>query len=295
MIEVRDAIKTAQSEGRGIVALETAVLTHGLPYPDNLAIMQRMSDAVRRSGAVPAVIGVLAGRVVVGLSQQEWEAMLAGAQKCSIRDLGILLPQKSNGGTTVAATAYVARQVGIEVFATGGIGGVHRGVADTWDVSADLYAMAHLPIIIVSSGIKSILDIPKTMEFLESLGIPVLGYRTSQLPGFYVRESGIRVPHTVEQPEEAVAVHRAMRELKLLETLLVAQPGPQPVPGELVDRLLEEALHAAKIEQVSGKDTTPFLLGFLNREAGDILKLANMALLESNADLAGQIAAKLYV
>lgn len=294
IFQVGDEVQSALAQGVGVVALETAVLTHGLPYPDNLATMAKMAEAVRAAGAVPAVVGMRAGTLVVGLEPAQWPEILPGAEKCSIRDLGPVAARGANGGTTVAATAYAAHRANIAVFATGGIGGVHRGVADTWDVSADLYALAHLPVVIVSSGIKSILDVPKTMEFLESLGIAVTGYQTRELPGFYTTSSGIPLSESVRTPAEAAAVYRAMRDLGLPAALLVTKPGPEGMPAEMVEALIGRALVAAGQAGVVGKATTPFLLDYLNREAGDRLLSANMALLESNARLAGAIAMALH-
>jgi len=288
---IEDEVNAALEDGRGVVALETAVLTHGLPYPDNLETMHRMAQAVRQAGAVPAVMGILRGRPVVGLTLGDWEALLDRPEKCSIRDIGLAVSRGVNGGTTVALTAYMAHQVGISVFATGGIGGVHRGAEKTWDVSTDLYLLAQVPITVVSAGAKSILDLPKTAEFLESLGIPVLGFQTDELPGFYVRTTGLPVTGRVDQVSEVIAVRQAMNRAHLSQALLVVQPGPQSVSPALVDRLIDEALHEADMHGVRGKATTPYLLGYLNERAGDQLKAANIALLIANAGLAGAIAA----
>lgn len=293
-ILVRSEVRQALEEGLGVVALETAVLTHGLPYPENLQTMADMASAVRQSGAVPAVIGLYGGDVVVGLESHEWEKILPEAEKCSLRDLGPAMVRGKNGGTTVAATAYIAHRTGIRVFATGGIGGVHRGVVDTWDVSTDVYALSWLPVLIVSSGAKSILDLPKTMEFLESLGIPVVGYRTSDFPGFYVSSTGLYVSSTANHAAEAVEIERAMRELGLRQALLLVQPGPLPVDGDFVEKLVSDALAKASSQGVRGKETTPFLLNYLNQVAGDSLKRANIALLKANALLAGEVAAAFY-
>ncbi|PSR24991.1 MAG: pseudouridine-5-phosphate glycosidase [Sulfobacillus thermosulfidooxidans] len=287
-------VQEALANKSAVVALETAVLTHGLPYPANVETLQDMTQAVRSSGAIPAVIGLLHGDVVVGLAPSEWEEMLVDAEKCSIRDLAPAILRRKNGGTTVAATAYIAHHVGIDVFATGGIGGVHRGVFETWDVSADLYAMASCPIVVVSSGAKSILDLPKTMEFLESLGIPVIGYQTRDFPGFYVASTGLRLSGTVHDVHEVAGMVYTMRDLKLPQALLLVQPGPSPVDPDFVEHLVQEALEHARAQGISGKATTPFLLDYLNRRAGDQLQRANMALLKANAALAGKVAGALH-
>lgn len=293
-IVIRDEVREGLKQGVGIVALETAVLTHGLPYPENLETMAAMSDAVRTAGAIPAVIGVRQGELVVGLRSGEWEDLLFEAEKCSIRDLGVVIAGRKNGGTTVAATAYAAHQAGIRVFATGGIGGVHRGASDTWDVSADLKAVASLPVVIVSSGAKSILDLPKTVEFLESLGIPIIGYRTRELPGFYVSRTGLPVSSSVQQVDEAVTIERAMRAIGLRQALLLVQPGPKDVDPAIVEKLITQALEEADRQSITGKAVTPFLLGYLNDQAGNSLKSANIALLKANARLAGEVAAKFH-
>lgn len=288
--EVHDALESHQP----LVALETAVLTHGLPYPDNIETMTHMAQEVRKSGAIPAVIGLKQGEVVVGLESPEWEEILIEPEKCSLRDLAPAVMRGKNGGTTVALTAYVAHRAGIRAFATGGIGGVHRGAQETWDISADLYAMHTLPVIIVSSGAKSILDIPKTLEFLESLGVPVVGYRTPEVPGFYVSSTGHAVSTTVQDPKEVAEMHRVMQSAGMQQALLLVQPGPLPVDSNLVESLIAQALKAAAREHVSGKAMTPFMLGYLNQEAGDILKRSNIALLKANAALAGEVAITLY-
>ncbi len=290
-----EEVEQAVQERKGVVALETAVLTHGLPFPDNLETMARMERAVRRQGSVPAVVGLHQGQIIVGIEPNNWEALLNNPEKCSLRDLGIAMARGRNGGTTVAATAYLAHRAGIRVFATGGIGGVHRGWTETLDVSADLYALANVPMIVVSSGAKSILDLPKTMEVLESLGVPVVGYRTAVLPGFYVRETGLSVSSSITRPGDIIAIDCAMRSIGMRQALLLVQPGPLSVDEELVEALIGEALAAARAQSIVGKQTTPFLLEFLNQHAGDSLKAANIALLENNASLAAQVAAAFHV
>ncbi len=293
-MRVHPEVQEALAHNRAVVALETAVLTHGLPYPANVETVRDMAYAVRSSGSVPAVIGLLHGDVVVGLEPSEWEEILVDAEKCSIRDLAPAIIHHKNGGTTVAATAYIAQKAGIDVFATGGIGGVHRGASHTWDISADLYAMASCPIVIVSSGAKSILDLPKTMEFLESMGIPVIGYQTRDFPGFYVASTGLALPHFVEDVHEVGSMVRTMRDLALPQALLLVQPGPLPVDPDLVENLVRDALEHAAAQGISGKLLTPFLLNYLNSVAGDHLQRANIALLKANAALAGKVAGALH-
>ncbi|PSR22176.1 MAG: pseudouridine-5-phosphate glycosidase [Sulfobacillus acidophilus] len=287
---ISDEVQVALSSKAPVVALETAVLTHGLPFPDNLETMRKMDGAVRKYGAVPAVVAIRQGQIVVGLEAREWESLLEGAEKCSIRDLGAIVARGQNGGTTVAATAYLAQRAGIRVFATGGIGGVHRGWETSLDVSADLYVLSRCAMTVVCSGAKSILDIPKTLEMLESLGIPVIGYQTDHMPGFYVADTGLNISTRLENVRDVAMMERTMRQLDLSQALLVVQPGPRSVDGAVVEALIAEALKEARAQFVSGKDATPFLLGYLNQRAGAQLKAANIALLEQNASLAAQIA-----
>lgn len=290
MMEVRLTIERDRPGARPVVALETAVLTHGLPYPDNLETMARMVRAIEDAGAAAAVIGVKRGTPVVGLSPGEWEDLLDNPLKCQIRDLPFAAAGKRNGGTTVAATAYLAAKAGIDVFATGGIGGVHRGAEDTFDVSADLPALARLPLTVVSSGAKSILDLPRTVELLETLGVAVVGYRTRHFPGFYVEHTGIPLEQQASSPGEVAEVRRAMRALGLPGALLVVQPAPNPQDGGAVEQWIALALDEARQAGVYGKAVTPYLLGVLNRQAGASLKETNIALLEANAALAAAIA-----
>ncbi len=267
-LRISDEVQTALLANEPVVALETAVLTHGLPFPDNLETMQKMDAAVRQYGAVPAVVAIHHGQIVVGLDSGQWESLLDGAEKCSIRDLGAVVARGQNGGTTVAATAYLAERAGVRVFSTGGIGGVHRGWEASLDVSADLYTLSHCAMTVVCSGAKSILDIPKTLEMLESLGIPVVGYQTHRMPGFYTADTGFTVSARLERVQEIAAMEQAMRQVGLRQALLVVQPGPRSVDAPLVEGLLAAALREAEVQSVSGKDTTPFLLGYLNRVFG---------------------------
>jgi pseudouridylate synthase len=296
---VRTAPEVAEAvaSGRPVVALESAIVTHGLPRPRNLEVARRCEEAVRESGAVPATIAMIAGELCVGLQPGALED-LAGRDdvvKCGIRDLAPLAAGGGYGGTTVAATAFYAYRNGIRVFATGGIGGVHRDARETWDESADLETLASTPIVVVCAGVKSILDIGATLERLETLNVTVVGHRTDRFPGFYLSESDFPVPWCVESSAEAAAVARARDELAVESALLVANPLPpdEQMDPALHDRVLSEGLIAAEAAGVRGKDVTPFLLEHLARETDGASLEANVRLVVRNARLAAEIASEL--
>ncbi len=287
----------ALAAGRPVVALESTIIAHGLPRPDNLRVARELEDAVRARGAVPATIAVLGGEVRVGLGDAELERLASSddVAKCGIRDVPVVVARGADGATTVAATADIAVAAGIRVFATGGIGGVHREARDTWDESADLVALARIPICVVCAGVKSILDVGATLERLETLNVPVLGYRTDRFPGFYLSDSGFPVPWRVDSAAEAAAVVRAADDLGARGGLLLAQPLPedQQVDPELHDRVLRDGLAAMAAEGVRGKAATPFLLERFHRETGGESLRANVALVRANAELAADVAAAL--
>ena len=288
--EVREAL----DRGAAVVALESTIISHGLPYPQNLEVAHRLDAAVRRSGAVPAVVAVAEGRVQVGVSEEVLEALAVGkgVAKVSRRDFGVVLARGGLGATTVSGTLIGARAAGIRVFATGGIGGVHRGVADTWDISADIPELAQSPVAVVSAGAKSILDLPKTLEALETAGVPVLGYRTEEFPAFFSRRSGCALEHRVESPEEVAAILRAHWGMGLTGGVLVAQPLPESeaLDAEEMERAIAVALEDAGRQGVTGKALTPFLLAALRAATGGASLAANLTLVEQNAALAGEIA-----
>jgi pseudouridylate synthase len=294
-VRVSDEVGEALAAGRPVVALESTIIAHGLPHPDNLRVAGEIEDAVRGAGAVPATIAMLGGEVRVGLDGEALQRIGAGEDvaKCSVRDLPVVCARGGDGATTVAATAHLAVRAGIGVFATGGIGGVHRGAAQTFDESADLVALGHLPICIVCAGVKSILDVGATLERLETLGVTVLGYRTDRLAGFYLSDSGHPVPWRVESPGEIAAIMRARADVGSPGAILVANPlapGDQLDP-ELHQRVLDEALAAGADEGIHGKAITPYLLDRLRRDTeGESLR-ANVTLVLHNAALAGEIAA----
>ena len=293
MLVIGSEVQVALRSGQAVVALETAVLTHGLPTPTNLETMGRMAEAVRRKGAVPAVVGVLRGQLTVGVAQDEWPELLDDPWKCSVRDLAVAAVQGRNGGTTVAATAFLAARAGLKVFATGGVGGVHRGFASHLDISADLRALTETPLVVVSAGAKSVLDLAATLEVLETLSVPVIGYRTSAFPGFYVADSGLRLDRVVGSPAEVAGVRRAMDSLDQRQALLCVQPGPRPLDAAEVERLVADAMAELGRQGVHGKAVTPFLLDHLNRLSGQDLMRSNIELLVHNAELAADVAVAL--
>jgi pseudouridylate synthase len=296
MFDVAAEVAEALAAGQPVVALESTIIAHGLPRPGNARIAREIEDAVRAGGAVPATIALVDGRVRVGLDEAGLEAIAAREDvvKCSARDLPLAAARGATGATTVAATAHVAARAGIELFATGGLGGVHREARDTWDESADLFALARTGVCVVCAGVKSILDVPATLERLESLGVAVAGYGTDRFPGFYLADSGHDVAWRIDTPQEAAAVLRARRELALDGAALVVAnplaPGEQLDP-ELHRRVLEDALAAAEREGVRGRDVTPFLLARFHAETAGESLAVNVRLVLRNAELAARIAA----
>lgn len=285
-------LKLALERGLPIVALESALITHGFAPPSNLEIARRMEVTVLDNGAFPATIAVLDGRVHVGLTDEELIRLASETRlrKLSLRDLPLALAQGASGGTTVAATMHLAYQAGIQVFATGGIGGVHRGHPE--DVSADLFALASIPIITVCAGAKAILDLPRTLELLETLGVPVIGYNTDEFPAFYSRRSGLKLVGKAGTPEEIARIARERTALGLRTALLVCVPvpGEAEIPAEEVESFISRAVEEADKANVTGSSLTPFLLARLVELTGGRARLANEALLVNNARLASHIA-----
>ena len=296
-IHVAREVGDALASGRAIVALESTLITHGLPFPANVETALAMEAAVRESGAVPATIAVLGGKIVVGISAADIERLAtlpAGkVRKCSRRDLPIAVALGEDASTTVAATLIVADLAGIRVFATGGIGGVHRG--NPHDVSADLMELGRTPVAVVCSGAKAILDVPLTAEVLETQGVAILGFRTSTLPGFYTRSTGLPVDVTVQTPEEAARIVAAARRLGTRQGLLVAVPVPDgdALSQDKVEKAVVSALTEAEARGIRGKAVTPFLLERVADLSGGESRRANIALLINNARIAGQIASAL--
>ena len=288
-------MRDALAAGAPVVALESTIITHGLPRPRNLDVALEAERQLRDAGVVPATVGVVDGACVVGLDADELAALARDerAAKLSTRDLPVAVAQHLSGGTTVAATAWLACRAGVTVFATGGLGGVHRGASATFDESADLVALAHCPLVLVSAGVKSILDVGATLERLETLGIPVLGWRTDRYPGFYIADSGFRVDHRVDTPEQIAEIAAARDDLGLPAAVLVAKPVAEQfqLDRALHDAVLARGLAAAQAQGVHGHDVTPFLLDFMQRNTGGESLEANLAAYRGNIDLAGRIAA----
>lgn len=291
--EVRRALDT----GAPVVALESTIISHGFPYPANMECALESERVAREEGAVPATVAVLGGRLCVGLTRVQIEhlATAEGIAKVSRRDLGILVARGGDGATTVAGTMVVAAMAGIRVFATGGIGGVHRGATETFDVSADLLELARTEVAVVCAGAKSVLDLGLTLEVLETHGVPVLGYRTDEFPAFYSRTSGLGVDATVESPAEVAAVLRARHDMKLRGGVVIANPiAPEhEIPRAMLDEWTDRALADADAAGVHGKAVTPYLLARLHALSGGETEQANKELVWSNVRLAARVAGAL--
>jgi pseudouridylate synthase len=290
-------VAEAHERGGAIVALESTLIAHGLPRPRNLAVAGELEAAVRAEGAVPATVAVVEGKVRIGLDEAGLEAIAAGegVAKCSVRDLGPVLAGGGDGATTVAATAHLAVRAGIQVFATGGLGGVHRQARDSFDESADLATLARTPIVVVCAGVKSLLDVGATLERLESLNVTVLGYGSDAFAGFYLSDSGFAAPGRADSPEEVAAVALAARGVGAPGAIVVANPLPadQQLDPALHERVLREGLEAAAAAGIAGRDVTPFLLERFHRETGGASLEANVRLVLRNAALAARIAVAL--
>jgi pseudouridine-5'-phosphate glycosidase len=289
-------VAEAVAGGLPVVALESTLISHGLPRPRNLAVAREVEAEVRAAGAVPATIAVVAGEARIGLDEAALEAIASRDDviKCGVRDLAVVVARGGNGATTVAATAHLAAQAGIAVFATGGLGGVHREASETWDESADLETLARVGVAVVCSGVKSILDVGATLERLETLGVTVLGYGTDGFPGFYLHDSGFPAPWRVDSAAEVAAVLAARRRLGGdSRAVVVANPLPvdEQLDPALHDRVLEAGLAAASQAGIGGKEVTPFLLDFFHRETAGASLDANVRLVLRNARLGAEIAA----
>ncbi|MFO1147951.1 MAG: pseudouridine-5'-phosphate glycosidase [Alsobacter sp.] len=288
--EVADAL----AAGRPVVALESTIITHGMPYPDNLAMARGVEAVIREAGAVPATIAILDGELRAGLSGAELERLggTADAVKASSRDLATCMVRRQTAGTTVSATMRMAELAGIAIFATGGVGGVHRGAESTFDVSADLIELGRTPTAVVCAGVKSILDIPKTLEVLETQRVPVIGFGTDDFPAFFSRRSGEAVDQRVDTPADLARVIRLHRSLGSGTGLLVANPIPvaDAIDGEAIDAAIAEAVSEAARKGVAGKAVTPFLLARINEITRGRSLTANIALVRNNARVAAQTA-----
>ena len=285
----------ALADKRPVVALETTLITHGLPYPVNIETAADMQQAVRDVGAVPATIGIVEGRIRIGLTGQDIETMLADKRplrKISRRDLAFAVSRGLSGGTTAAATMICARLAGIRIFATGGIGGVHRGVADSMDISADLEELSRTPIAVICAGAKAILDLPRTFEYLETKGVPVIAHKTDDLPGFYMRATGLPAPMRLDTPAEIAVLASRHWALGLSGGLLIANPPPEHTAMNRADveHAIGLAMEAARGANISGAALTPFLLDHMTRITEGRSLEANVALILNNAKLGGEIA-----
>ena len=292
LFQVSEEVRAALGAGRAVVALESTVISHGLPRPQNLETARRLEQAVREGGAVPATVAVLGGRLCVGLEEAQLARLAEGegVRKVSRRDLALAVARGEDGATTVAGTLWIASRARVKVFATGGIGGVHRGQLP--DISADLPELARTPMTIVCSGAKSVLDLPATREWLETHGVCVVGYGCDEMPAFYTRHSGLPLDARADTPEEVARVARARDALGLEAALVVTAPVPEgfEVDEHVMEESLSEALSVAAARGVTGRELTPFLLAHMSWRSGGATLRANVALLENNARVAAEIA-----
>ncbi|WP_026556304.1 pseudouridine-5'-phosphate glycosidase [Arthrobacter sp. 35W] len=296
-VHVSEEVAAAVAEGRPVVALESTIFTHGLPRPRNIEVALEAEAGLRARGITPATIGVYKGVPTVGLSIEQIEELSNddAVTKVSLRDLPVAAALRLNGGTTVAATAFLAHGAGIKVFSTGGLGGVHHGAATSFDESADTTTLAHTPIIVVSAGVKSILDVAATLERFETLNIPVIGYKTKKYPGFYVSDSGFEIGYAVDTAEEVAAIANARDDLKLDSAILLANPVAEDkqLPPEELDDILARAWGEAEKNGITGNETTPFLLDFIQRDTHGRSLTVNVDVYRGNVALGGDVAAAL--
>ena len=293
-ISIHPEVKEALASGKPVVALESTIIAHGMPYPENIKTAQALEDIVRAEGAIPATIAILNGKIKIGLTREELELLGTdkNVAKVSRRDLPIIIAKGGHGATTVAGTMFLANLVGIKIFATGGIGGVHRGGEKSFDISADLTELELTNIAVVCAGAKAILDLPLTLEKLETLGVPVLGYQTEEFPAFYSQKSGLKVDQRVDTPEEFARLLKTKWDLGLNGGVLITNPIPaeNEIPNEQISGTIEAALKDAAARHLRGKAITPFLLDEVNVMTGGRSLQANIALVKNNAKLAAQIA-----
>lgn len=297
VIHVSQEVQDAVRENRPVVALESTIFTHGLPRPRNLEVALEAEAGLRAQGVTPATIGVFNGVPTVGLSTEQITVLSNSDDiaKVSLRDLPVVHALGKHGGTTVAATAFLAHHAGVKVFSTGGLGGVHHGAAESFDESADMTTLAQIPIIVISAGVKSILDIPATLERFETLNIPVIGYGTTNYPGFYVTDSGFSIGYAVDTPDEVAAIVKARDALGLPQSVLLANPvaADKQLPPEQLDDILARAWGEAEKQGISGNASTPFLLDFIQRDTKGVSLDVNVAVYNGNVALGGLVAAAL--
>lgn len=297
-LKISEEVRYALEHGKPVVALESTIISHGMPYPDNVKTALTVEKTVRENGAVPATIAIIKGVPTVGLSEEEIEHLgKEGTKvvKVSRRDIPVVIAKKLDGATTVASTMIFAEMAGIKVFATGGIGGVHRGATETMDISADLEELHQTNVTVVCAGAKSILDLGLTLEYLETKGVPVLGYKTDELPAFFTRKSGFKVDYRMDSPEEIAAVVKAKDALGLSGGMLVANPVPEEysMDPDKIEAVISEAVEEAKALGIAGKKVTPFLLEKIRNVTGGDSLFTNVKLVLNNAALAAKIAVEL--
>ena len=297
-LDISPEVQKALAEGKPVVALESTIISHGMPYPKNVETAMLVEKTIRDNGAVPATIAIIGGRLKAGLSPEEIEYLGKSGRKVakvSRRDLAAIVARGSDGATTVTTTMIIAHMAGIKVFATGGIGGVHRGAETTMDISADLEELASTPVMVVCAGAKSILDLGLTLEYLETKGVPVIGYGTDELPAFYTRRSGFGVDYRVDTPAQLAAMFKAQQELGMKGGMLVTNPIPEQyaMDKEVIDAAIDQAVKESKEQGIHGKETTPFLLArVVELTGGDSLE-SNIQLVLNNAIVASKTAAEL--
>ena len=297
-LDVAPEVAQALAENRPVVALESTIISHGMPYPQNVETALNVEKIIRDNGAVPATIAVIGGRLKAGLTEEEIDYLGktgAGVTKASRRDLPILVAEGKDGATTVTTTMIIAHMAGIRVFATGGIGGVHRGAQQTFDISADLEELAHTPVMVVCAGAKSILDLGLTLEYLETHGVPVIGYGTEELPAFYTRKSGFKVDYRIDTPAELAKAFYVKQDMGLGGGMLVTNPIPEEysMDHEVINKAIDEAVKEAAEKGIHGKETTPFLLAKIKDITGGDSLASNIQLVYNNAKLAAKTACEL--
>ncbi len=295
-LDVNPEVAAAIAAGKPVVALESTIISHGMPYPQNVETALNVEKIIRENGAVPATIAIIGGRLKAGLTAEEIEYFGKKGRaihKASRRDLAVLCAQGEDGATTVTTTMIIAHMAGIRFFATGGIGGVHRGAETTMDISADLEELARTPVMVVCAGAKSILDLGLTLEYLETKGVPVLGYQTNELPAFYTRKSGFSVDYRMDSPEELASAFKAQNDMALGGGMLVTNPIPEEfsMPKEVIDAAIDQAIAECNAQGVKGKETTPFLLARVAELTGGDSLASNIQLVYNNAKLTAQTAA----
>ena len=292
-IIISEEVKEAINGNKAVVALESTIISHGMPYPQNYDTALLVENTVRKNNAVPATIAIIDGKIKVGLSLRDLEIISTGKNilKASRRDLPVIISKKLHAATTVSATMICAALASLKIFATGGIGGVHRNAQNTFDISADLTELSITNIAVVSAGVKSILDIGLTLEYLETMGVPVIGYRTDEFPAFYTRQSGYKVNYRLDSPEEIAEAMKVKRELGLNGGMIIANPVPEEfsMDKKIIDEAIEASLTKADKNNIKGKDVTPFLLSEINNITGGTSLESNIKLVMNNAKLAAKI------